>query len=111
MTVADVEPECVVVLCTAPPDAAQRLARGVVEEQLCACVNVLPSVRSCFRWEGRVDEAEESLLVAKTTAARFEALRDRLTELHPYDVPEVVALDVRDGLPAYLSWVADSVRE
>lgn len=108
---ASVEPECVVVLCTVPPDAAQRLARGVVDEQLCACVNVLPAVRSFFRWEGRVDEAEESLLVAKTTAARFAALRDRLTELHPYDVPEVIALDVRDGLPAYLSWVVDSVRE
>jgi len=106
----DADPGCVVVLCTAPAEAAPQLARSVVEEQLCACVNVLPAVRSFFRWEGQVDEAAESLLIAKTTARRFSALRDRLAQLHPYDVPEVIALDVRDGLPAYLSWVVDSVQ-
>ena len=101
--------EVVVVLCTAPAADAERLAREVVTEGLCACVNVLPGVRSFFRWQGRVDAAEESLLVAKTTAVGFAALRDRLAALHPYDVPEVLALDVRDGLPSYLSWVKDSV--
>ncbi|MGC6488965.1 MAG: divalent-cation tolerance protein CutA [Planctomycetota bacterium] len=101
--------EIVVVLCTAPAEAAEGLARDVVAQRLCACVNVLPAVRSYFRWEGRVDEAEEVLLVAKTTAAAFAALRDRLVALHPYDVPEVLALDVRDGLPSYLSWLTDAV--
>lgn len=96
-------------LCTAPAADAERLARDVVGARLCACVNVLPGVRSFFRWEGRVDEAEEVLLVAKTTAAARAALRDRLVEQHPYEVPEVLALDVRDGLPSYLSWLAESV--
>jgi len=102
--------DCVVALCTAPADHAERLARAVVDERLCACVNVLPQVRSFFRWEGRTDVADEQLLVAKTTAAGFAALRDRLAELHPYDVPEVIALDVAAGLPAYLSWVVESVQ-
>ena len=96
-------------LCTAPSSDAERIAREVVAARLCACVNVLPAVRSIFRWEGRVEEAEEALLVVKTTAAAAAALRDRLVEQHPYDVPEVIALDVRDGLPSYLSWLADSV--
>ena len=101
---------CVVALCTAPAEHAERLARAVVDERLCACVNVVPQVRSFFRWEGRTDVAEEQLLVVKTTAAGFDALRERLVALHPYEVPEVVALDVTAGLPAYLSWVVDSVQ-
>jgi len=101
----------VVVLCTAPADASERLARALVEERLCACVNVLPGVRSFFRWQGAVDEADEQLLVAKTTAAHAEALRDRLVALHPYDVPEVLVLPVAGGSPAYLQWVVDSVTE
>lgn len=103
--------DCVVALCTAPADHSERLARAVVDERLCACVNVVPQVRSFFRWEGRTDVADEQLLVAKTTRAGFAALRDRLAELHPYDVPEVIALDVAAGLPAYLSWVVTSVRD
>ena len=101
----------VVVLCTAPPDEADRLARQVVDERLCACANVLPRVRSFFRWQGKVDEADEQLLVVKTTAARADALRDRLVALHSYDVPEVLVLPVAGGLPAYLQWVVDSVAE
>ena len=102
---------CVVALCTAPAEHAERLARAVVDEQLAACVNVLPQVRSFFRWQGRTDVADEQLLVIKTTTAGFDALRDRLAELHPYDVPEVIALDVAAGLPEYLSWLVESVRD
>lgn len=103
------DPAAVVVLCTAPPAGAADLARQLVEERLCACVNVLPSVHSSFRWEGRVESAEESLLIAKTTAAAAPQLRDRIVELHPYDVPEVLELPVGGGLPAYLAWLTDSV--
>lgn len=99
----------VVVLCTAPAADAERLARAVVGERLCACVNIVPAVRSVFRWQGDVDVADEQLLVAKTTAAAAPALRQRLAALHPYDVPEVLELAVADGLPAYLSWVVDAV--
>lgn len=102
--------DLVVVLCTAPAELSETLARTVVEEGLCACVNVVPAVRSFFRWQGKVDVADEHLLVAKTTAAAFESLRDRLVALHPYDVPEVIALPISAGLPAYLSWLVESVQ-
>mgnify|MGYP002814551453 FL=1 len=103
--------DCAVVLCTAPQDAAASLARGLVEARLCACVNVLPGVRSYYRWEGAVEEADEVLLVIKTKMSALAALEDRLVALHPYDVPEFLALDVQAGLPAYLNWVIDSVEE
>ena len=108
--------DAVVVLCTAPAAAgragslgAHDLAQAVVAERLCACVNVLPGVRSYFQWQGRVDAAEELLLVAKTTRARAAALRQRLAALHPYEVPEVLELTVADGLPAYLRWLGAAV--
>ena len=104
----------VVVLCTAPAEgsggfSAERLARTVVEEGLCACVNVVSGVRSFFRWQGRVDVSGEQLLVLKTTAAAAPALRARLAELHPYQVPEVLELDVTGGLPRYLQWLTAAV--
>ncbi len=108
-------PPVVLVLCTAPAAGAdgrlgaEALARQVVEEGLCACVNVVPGVRSCFRWEGRVETADEVLLVAKTTASLAAALRDRIVALHPYQVPEVLQLAIADGLPAYLQWLVASV--
>lgn len=105
----------VVVLCTAPAAGgdgklgAADLARRLVEERLCACVNVLPAVRSFFRWQDQVDEAAELLLIVKTTAKAARTLRQRIVELHPYQVPEVLELAVADGLPAYLQWLGDSV--
>lgn len=108
-------PRAVVVLCTAPPrgerarPGASELAEQLVRERCCACVNVVPAVTSFFRWEGKVDRADESLLVIKTTAAALPQLQARLLELHPYAVPEVLALDVVGGAPAYLQWLADAV--
>ena len=106
----DKSQEIVVVFCTAPVGCSDSIARAVVDEQLCACVSILPSVRSVFRWQGKVDVADEHLMVAKTTLAASGSLQDRLVALHPYDVPEVIILPVAAGLPTYLSWVADSVR-
>ena len=106
---ADEGEDVVVVLCTVPVEQSETLARTVVEEGLCACVNVVPAVKSYFRWQGKVDTADEHLLVVKTTNAAFELLQDRLVALHPYYVPEVIALPVAGGLPAYLSWVVESV--
>ncbi len=108
-------PPVIVVLCTAPAAGkgarlgADELARTVVAEGLCACVSVVPGVRSFFRWEGCVDVAEERLLIAKTTAAGAPRLRARLAELHPYEVPEVLELAVAGGLPAYLQWLVAAV--
>ena len=99
-------PDVRVVLCTAPDTAcAERLARALVEERLAACVNVVPGVRSFYRWEGAVQEDGELLLVAKTRADRGAALAARLKELHPYDLPEVLELPAVGGSEPYLDWV------
>ncbi|HEX8112024.1 MAG TPA: divalent-cation tolerance protein CutA [Kofleriaceae bacterium] len=99
-----------VVFSTFPDaDTAARIARALVEEQLAACVNVVPAVRSIYRWEGNVCDEAETLAVIKTTAERYAALAARITELHPYQVPEVIALPLADGHPPYLAWLADQV--
>ena len=90
------------------PDAetAARIARALVEERLAACVNRLPGMNSTYRWQGEIHEDAEVLLLIKTTRERFDALRDRLVELHPYEVPELVAFEIAGGLPTYLEWLA-----
>jgi len=103
--------EFVVILSTCPDTGtAERLATALVEESLAACVNVVPGLRSIYRWNDAVQADEEVLMLIKTTAARLEAARLRLVELHPYEVPEVVALPVADGHHAYLEWVSNSTR-
>jgi periplasmic divalent cation tolerance protein len=92
-------------LCTAPPGKAQRLARTLVEEGLVACANLVPGVRSLYRWKGEVADDPETLLLLKTRTARVEALARRLTELHPYEVPELISLAPETGLSTYLDWV------
>ncbi len=99
----------VIVLSTFPADQdAAALAQALVEERLAACVNVLPPMTSIYRWEGAVEQANEHQLVMKTTAGRVEALKARIAELHPYDVPEILVLSVTDGAASYLKWVHDS---
>lgn len=98
------------VLISCPPDAAETLAAALVEARLAACVNVLPGLRSVYRWQDAVDRADESLLIAKTTAARYAALEAGVRQRHPYELPEVVAVDIAAGLPAYLQWLAAAVR-
>ncbi|RAP58230.1 divalent-cation tolerance protein CutA [Oleiagrimonas sp. MCCC 1A03011] len=97
-------------LCTCPDEAsAARIARALVEARLAACVSRLPGLTSTYRWEGAVQEDTEVLLLIKTRAAAVAALQARLLELHPYDVPELIALNIADGLPAYLDWLGESV--
>jgi len=93
----------------APPDA-ERIARALVEERLAACVNVVPGVVSIYRWKGKVEQEAELLLVIKTLAPRVEALKARLLELHPYELPEVVVLPIGGGHAPYLAWIEDQVR-
>jgi periplasmic divalent cation tolerance protein len=99
----------VVVLFSTFPNAevAATVARTLVDELLCACVNVVPAVRSIYRWQGAICDEQEVLAIVKTTDERVAALQARLVELHPYDVPEVLALPVVGGHPAYLAWVAN----
>jgi periplasmic divalent cation tolerance protein len=95
-----------VVISTAPDEGlAFHLARTLVEERIAACVNCIPGVRSLYRWEGRLCDDHEILLVMKTTAACLPRLLSRLKDLHPYAVPEVVALPVIAGSEPYLAWV------
>jgi periplasmic divalent cation tolerance protein len=98
--------ERVVALSTvATAEDAQRIARALVERRLAACVNVVPGLSSFYRWEGRVQCDEERLLVIKTRSDRLQALRAVLVSLHPYEVPELVALPVVGGHAPYLAWL------
>lgn len=98
------------VFCTVPDDAlAARIARSLVEERLAACVNRLP-VASTYRWQDRICEENEVLLLIKTRSDRYAALEARIVELHPYAVPEVVAFDISTGLAGYLDWIDASTR-
>ena len=95
-----------VVLCTAPnAETADRLARGLVEERLAACVNIITGVQSVYRWDGKVNAEAELQLVIKTSARRFEQIRVWLAAEHPYDVPEIVALPIVAGSAGYLEWI------
>ena len=89
------------------PDKAAEVARILVSEQLCACVNLVGPVRSIYRWQGEVCDEAETLAVIKTTRDRFDALKARLVELHPYEVAEVIAMPVEAGHAPYLAWVTD----
>ncbi len=90
---------------------AERIATALVEERLAACVNILPGLRSVYRWEGAIEAADEVLLLIKTLPERYPALQDRLRELHPYELPELLAVESAFGLPEYLRWVADETRK
>ena len=95
------------VLTTAPEKEAERIARSLVGERLCACAQVLPPMRSIYWWKGKVEDAEERLILLKTDEVHLERLEARLTELHPYDVPEFVAMEVERASAAYSSWLKE----
>ena len=100
-----------VVLVSAPDmDVAERIGRAVVEERLAACASLVPGMTSLYRWDDEVQRAGEVLLIVKTRADAFDALRARIVELHPYEVPEVLHLPVREGHPPYTQWIHEEVR-
>ena len=104
--------DAVIVLSTLPnSEKAAEVARILVEEQLCACVNLVQQVRSIYRWEGKVTEDQETLAIIKTLRTQADALSARLVSLHPYQVPEVIVLPLVGGHAPYLAWIADSVRK
>jgi periplasmic divalent cation tolerance protein len=96
-------------LVTCPVASAATLARTLVEARVAACVNLIPGVSSIYRWQGEVSDDQETLLLIKTTQAEFDALRREVLARHPYELPEVIAVDVADGHAPYLAWVAASV--
>ena len=104
--------EYVVVLTTLPADAdAAAFAQALVEARVAACVNLLPIMQSVYRWQGAVEQESERQMLVKTSRLRVNALWERVRDLHPYEVPEVLALPVTDGHLPYLEWLDDSVGE
>ena len=100
-----------VVFCTCPDAAvAQGIASALVETGSAACVNMLPGLTSVYRWQGKTEYSEEVLLIIKTTSAAYPSLEGRIRELHPYEVPEILAIETSNGLPAYLEWVESCTR-
>ena len=99
----------VVLTTVASADEGEAIARALVQERLAACVNVVRGVRSFFFWEGRLQEDDETLLLVKTRRERYGELEARIRSLHSYSVPEILALAVEAGLPAYVEWVRESV--
>lgn len=103
--------DCVIVLTTFPADGdAAALADALVSARLAACVNLLPVMRSTYRWEGAIEHDDERQLVIKTTRARVDALWEKLRGLHPYEIPEFVVVPIIDGHQAYLNWIGESTR-
>ena len=102
--------DTLLVMTTVPDaDCAHALASALVGAGLAACVNILAPCRSVYRWQGAVDSAHELPLMIKTTTARYAALEAAILKLHPYELPEIIAVPVGPGLPAYLDWVAAEV--
>ena len=98
--------ETLLVLTTVPDaDTAQRIAGLLVTQRLAACVNILAPCTSVYRWQEEIEHADEVPLLIKTTLLRYPALQAALTEAHPYELPEIIALPLRKGLPAYLAWI------
>jgi len=99
----------VVVLVTTQSDQASRVAHHLVDNRVAACVNIVPEIRSVYRWEGNVEEDSECLLLIKTTKLMYEAVSTAVREVHPYSVPEIIALPLVDGYDGYLRWVRENV--
>ena len=100
--------DVVLVISTVPStDAGQELARSLLNERLCACANLIPSIFSMYWWKGSVEESPEAMLFIKTTRDKSSELCRRIVELHPYEVPEALVVEVSDGNPDYLQWVVE----
>ena len=90
-------------------EEASALAHKLVEERLAACVNIIGPIESVYRWQGRVESAAEFTILVKTTSAKSKAVMQRILELHSYELPEAIQIDIQDGSPEYLKWIAESV--
>jgi periplasmic divalent cation tolerance protein len=100
----------ILVLCTCPDAAAaERIGKALIEARLAACANVVPGLTSIYAWQGEIARDAECLLVLKTLTAAYEALEKRLVALHPYELPEVIAVPISEGYAAYLNWIGENV--
>ena len=101
----------IVVFVTAPENEAAELARTLVEERLVACVNIVPGLRSFYWWQGKVEDEPEVLCIMKTRSELFASLRDRVRELHSYEVEEIIALPIIAGNQPYLEWIKENTQQ
>ena len=92
-------------------ESAERLARALVEQRVAACVNILPGIRSLYRWQGKLESAEELLLLIKSNELAYPEAEQLIRRLHPYELPEIVAVPVGNGLPAYLDWISETIEK
>jgi periplasmic divalent cation tolerance protein len=99
------------VLCTCPDkEIATTIAENIVAQHLAACINIIPGIKSIYHWQGNVESAEESLMLIKTHQQKLSSLQNTITTMHPYEVPEIISLDISNGLPKYLQWISSSMR-
>lgn len=100
------------VLCTCPDQAtAHNIAEHLIDRQLAACVNILPGITSVYQWQGKRESSQEHLLLIKTTAAAYDIVEQALTDLHPYELPEIIAVPIAHGSDAYLDWISQQVTQ
>jgi periplasmic divalent cation tolerance protein len=100
----------VVVVTTASEDDAEKIARSLLEEKIIACANIIGPLRSLFWWQGKIESAEEHMLLMKTRFDMFERLAEKVKALHSYEVPEIIALPITEGFKPYLEWLNNSLR-
>lgn len=103
--------QALLVLCTCPTsEIAERIAHSLVEQRLAACVSLSSPMQSIYRWQGRVEKSNEVLLLIKTQATRLEALKEHILALHPYELPEILAVEANLGLEPYLAWIGQETQ-
>jgi periplasmic divalent cation tolerance protein len=96
----------IIIYCTCPDIAtAEKISRQLVNDKLAACVNLLPGITSIYEWQGKIEQSSEVLLVIKSMAERFAEISTLIEDIHPYELPELIAVSITDGLPGYLDWI------
>jgi len=102
----------ILVLCTCPDqDSAEKISQQLITTHAAACVNMVPGIRSCYRWQGKVETSSEVLLLIKAGADRYELLQETILKLHPYELPEIIAVPIDQGHRAYLDWITENTAE
>ena len=101
--------EVLLVLVSCPAEKDEEIALALIESRLAACVNIIPRMKSIYHWQGKVQQDHESMLLIKCSTDNYPALQERILEIHPYELPEIIAVSISGGLPAYLAWISQPI--